>query len=545
MKIKARLCLKAKQIFNSIHTYALPLLVCAVIVISLLAIFSNLIGLPINSDDVAEQTLAHDLTLPGPHNLQMQIDTYALKFPVYLLFNFFFHPSADQVIAEAVLFNLIMIGLLWLWLMRLNHNKRTVWLVCVWLLSTGTYWMTYTVNPNVRNIELPLMLLLVFFILKRFKVLDKGFSIRSFVTDAVLMGIITGLLLYNDPYILFFCLLPLEIVVLISAMMKSGRAYAALFVTTIITIGMIVFRVLWVFLSHHGLSLTKYNEITDLSSSVIKLSYLPDKTVDVIKDYISLFGLNFTKLSDPLRIIAGLWELCILGLIVLPFYRAITHRRFTVFSMWMISVFIFTFAYIIVVGTPLYNTARYLIILVPLTALLAARGLDMLRNQSRFFYKVIVIVICLSILTNIAVAVTQIYNQAPNTKPNLVDYRLTTVIKRNRIKVAYGNYWLANLTYFLSDYQDNVLPTVCYSGVVYKDSALLDNERFNVSAGKSAVIASPDLVIPANSPYPQSPSCTVAATIKQFGRPQKNIRLSSSVSLLIYNHPLNLQWRPY
>ncbi len=109
----------------------------------------------------------------------------------------------------------------------------------------------------------------------------------------------------------------------------------------------------------------------------------------------------------------------------------------------------------------------------------------------------------------------------------------------------YGNYLLAGTLYYLSNYRVNVLPTVCYGGVIYKDRALLDETRFNNLTGPTGVIVSTDLVIPSNSPYPQSPSCTVSATEHMFGNPDTIVPLSKSDSLLVYNHGLRLRWRSY
>ena len=88
--------------------------------ISVLVILSSIATWTINSDDIAEQVMAHNLLTPGAHSLRVQIDTYFLKYPLYYLFNALTHPSVRQVIIESVLLNLIMITLLLVWWLRFN-----------------------------------------------------------------------------------------------------------------------------------------------------------------------------------------------------------------------------------------------------------------------------------------------------------------------------------------------------------------------------------------------------------------------------------------
>jgi hypothetical protein len=248
---------------------------------------------------------------------------------------------------------------------------------------------------------------------------------------------------------------------------------------------------------------------------------------------------------SPWRFLAGLPGLSIILLAIWEFYNIIHKRILSLFNVWIIMVFTFTFFYVIITGTPLFNTLRYLIILVPLTALLALNGLVELKKRSKQLYKTAAWLISLSLVCSLIVSVINISEHSHDPKPNQVSYSLIKALKNNGVDNTYVNYWTANITYYLSDYRDNVLPTVCYSGKVYKDPALLDSERFNFSGRRTGVVVTPDLIVPTNSPYPQSPSCTVSTTIKQFGKPQKIIQVAPSVSLLIYNYTLYLPWRQF
>jgi len=513
------------------------------LLIGLLALFSNLLGRPFNSDDVAEQSMTHSFLVSSHHALQVQTDTYIIKYPIYWLLGLLTHPSVTQIVLESFLFNLLMIILLWVWWKNFSPDIPITWLVFAWLLACGTYWMAQTVNPNTRNIEIPLMLLIGCFAAKYLESLkEHRYKLSRLVAYVSGSAIITGLLIYNDPYLLFFILLPLGLATLIYAKGKNDL-WPLLFAVFGLIISLVVFKHLVASASHHGISFTKFNEINDLSSSVA-FRYLPTKALHTLEGYLSLFGINTASASLSLwRFLAGLPGLSIIFLAIWALYDIIRKRMFSLFNLWIIMVIIFAFFYVIITGTPLVNTLRYLIILVPLTAFLAVNGLVDLKKQFNQLYRVAVWLISLSLICSMIVAIINLSEHAQNAKPDQANYNLITAFKHNGVKNAYVNYWMANITYYLSDYYDNVLPTVCYHGEVYKDSALLDSERFNFSGERTGVVATPKLIVPTNSLYPQSPSCTVSATIKQFGKPQNIVQIKPSVTLLVYNHKLYLPWR--
>jgi hypothetical protein len=223
----------------------------------------------------------------------------------------------------------------------------------------------------------------------------------------------------------------------------------------------------------------------------------------------------------------------------------IRKRQFSWLNLWILVVIVFTFSYVIITGVIAYNTVRYLIILLPLTGFLAATSVGVLQKKLGRHFQLVIILIVLATLFNTITAATTIVANSHNQDPNSLDYAIVKELRINDVNNAYADYWLANMSYYLSDYQDNVLPTWCYRSEIYKDPVLLDAKRFNVASTKTGLIVSPDLVVPISSPYPQSLSCSLSATIKQFGRPDKIVKLSSSASLLVYNHKLPIPWRKY
>jgi hypothetical protein len=539
--------MRALKITPKAKAYLPLAITCGTILIGLLAFFSNLVGRSFNSDDVAEQAMAHNFVTSPHHSLQVQVDTYFIKYPVYWLFGLLTHPSITQVAIESILFNVLMIILLWVWWRKFSPAAPITWLVFAWLLACGTYWMTQTINPNTRNLELPLMLLIGCFAATGLESLTQhGYTLnRRVVAFAVGFAIVSGLLVYDDPYLLFFILLPLGLATLLYVKGKNILRPVS-FVTLGLVISLGVFKLLGIIASHYGVHFTKFNEINDLGSSIVSSRYLPTKVLYTMEGYLSLFGISVSGASlNTWRFLAGLPGLSIVFLAIWALCSIIRRRIFSLFNLWIIMVIIFTFFYVIITGTPLVNTLRYLIILVPLTALLAVHGLTDLQKRRKQLYRVTVWLISLSLICNLIVAAINLNEHSQNPKPDQGSYSLIAALKRSGVENIYTNYWTANITYYLSDYHDNALPTVCYYGKIYKDPALVDSDRFNFSGERTGVVVTPNLVVPTNSPYPQSPSCTVSATMQQFGKPQEIIQVAPSVLLLIYNHPLYVPWRQY
>jgi len=539
-----------KTKIRTVSTFKPILIGLGVVVVVFLVLTSNLAGLSYNSDDVAQQTFVHNLTSPGPHLIEMENDNYIIKFPAYLVINLLTHPGIAQLVLESVLLNVAMIILLSAWWVMLFPKTSRSWLVFLWLLSSGTYWMAQTVNPDTRNIEVGLMVIFGFYAISKLQGLnEKSYkNKRSLIIKTVLFGAIGGGLTYNDPYLLFFVLLPLFVATLIYSLLHKD-----LRPTFVLSVGLyvdvVIFLVLGLVLARHNLRVTRFNEVYDVSSSYSPYNFTLSKIFRSLRSFLSLFGINISFSNFNIRqYIEGLANLSIVILAGFSLYDFIRNRRFSLRNLWIICTLVLTFIYVIGTGTPTFNTVRYFIILIPITAMLVLVSLTRLKEKQYKYYRLAVLLISLSIVLNAIGALTIINSNSSNEqigkpKPNSIDFRLVAALNANEVTNSYGNYWIANVAYYLSGYKDNILPTVCRFGKVYKDPVLVDIDRFNFTSSDAGIIVSPKLIADMNSPYPQSPSCTMSATLKQFGNPTRIVDVSSSVSLLVYDHRLNIPWR--
>jgi hypothetical protein len=515
MNIKRISYLTSKLRLKIWHKKSL-IIACAIVLVSGLAISSNLVGRSYTSDDVAHQAIAYNFTQSGKHTFGESNESFILKLPIYFIFNTLTNPGRAQLLWESLLFNAVMVCLLVIW-WRKSITKPSNWLVFTWLMADGLYWMLQTVNPNTRNLEIGLMLLFSWYVIN--KIISPPSDKRAVLLCVAGSGLVAGVLIYNDPYFLFYVLLPLFVAVFIYCIWRK-TIYPALAAGCTLLIGLVVNTSLGEILKHLGLSAGGSN-LANLVATTTVPGDLLRKTIQVLNSYLSLMGASQPGMWSSFRILLetalnfGVVCLAIFGL-----YSLIKKRKFSLLNIWMLVTIVISMGYAILSGLSVFYTVRYLIILVPLTALLVVYALQHLSSRSRKYYRLALIFIGLSLSINIIQSVITI-NQKRYLQPNLLDYKIVASLEKNDVAKSYGNDWVANISYYLSDYKSNVLPTVCFQGNVYPDLTLVEVQRFSLYSTKTGIIVSPKLVIPTRSPFPPSPSCTVWATIKQFGAPQK------------------------
>lgn len=516
--------------------YKISIIAGVVVLVFIISIFSNIIGRSFTSDDVSEQSYTHNLTQPGPHTILMENDTYILKLPVYFVFNAIVHPGRTQLVLESLLFNGLMIVLLLIWWRKIAPKTNDSWLVFIWLLTTGVYWISQTINSNDRNADIGLMLLFSLFAIR---IISSPIALsRRTLLYTAGGSVIAAILTYDDPYFLFFVLIPLLTATYIYSYRQ--KVYSPAFVFTAgLLLCLLMYKALAMVFAHFGLLISNINRITVLTSTTVRQSYIPTKIVKTLNAYLSLMG------SSPKSIIIhpSYWLLPSIifnaGVVFLALnslYDIIRHHKYTPLNLWVLMTIIVSFGYILIIGDNIIDTFRYFLILLPVTALLVASAIMRFATGPRKYYRLATAVVGIALCLNVINGVVLIYQKRNLAAPNLINYQIISALNKYGVTTSYGDYWVANISYYLSDYKDNVLPMHCSKGDLYPDPTLLDAQRYKIPHTTFGVIVAPSLFIATPETYHQAPSCTVKATIKQFGLPQKIVHITPAVSLLIYDH---------
>jgi hypothetical protein len=368
-------------------------LIVVIVAISAVSFSANIVGRSFTSDDVAQQTMAHDLSQPGRHTLALENDTYVLKFPIYFAFDTLMHSGRAQLIFESLFFVALMVVLLVLWWKHIASSSWTSWVVFMWLMAVGAYWMSQIVNPNTRNVLLGLLLLLGLVIIRMLQVPPKG---RRVPIYAVGLAAVAALLMYDDPYVLYFLLVPLFVALIIYYCKK--RTYAPLFVALVsFLLCICLYKVIASCLAHFGIAIGAINILSGLTGNITAPHLLPHKILQVFNGYLGLVGASPTIVAHhPWRLPDVLLNSAVICLAFSSLYTIVRRHSFTLVNLWILMTFILTFSYLIITGVPVIETYRYSLILVPLTALLVAFALQRLTQSKSVYYHAGLTIVALS-----------------------------------------------------------------------------------------------------------------------------------------------------
>jgi hypothetical protein len=515
------------------------LLTLLIATIATLSIATNLASWTFTSDDVAQQTIAHDLMQPGPHAILLENDTYVSKLPVYLVFNSVLRPGRTQLVLESLVFNITMVLLLFWWWRMSSFSKPTAWLPFLWFLAAGVFWMSQTINPNTRNVDIGIMLLYAAYAIKGARASLKTHSMK--LPLAILgFGAIGGCLSYDDPYFLFFIVLPLLLALFIQFYVRKSFLLIMLLVTILIICLGVYFSIAEV-LKHFGLLISNKNELSTIAATITHPKDIPRRALQVMNAYLSLLGASPAYMQPDsfewLRISAN-GVIVLLGLSGL--WIIVRKKSYEILRLYLPITFIAVFACLTITGIFITESARYLIVLLPTTALLVDITLQQLRRLRPLYYRIAAAAVVIAVTCNTVQALTHLHQSQSSQPQNQISYRLASVMQKNNVSAVYATYWLSNITYYLSDYHANVLPAICSKGALFQDPTLLDGVRFNNRYKNIGILVSPTFAIPnenslvATKNKPVNPTCTLSAMYKQFGKPQKILAVSPSVELLVY-----------
>jgi hypothetical protein len=514
------------------------LLILLIFAIATLSATTNIAHWTYTSDDVAQQAITHDLTQSGPHNILLENDTYVSKLPIYLVFNFLMKPGKTELVLESLVFNSLMVGLLLWWWSLFSYHKEATFLSIVWLLAAGVFWMSLTINPNTRNVDLGIMLVYAAYAIKLMSSPPNKYSMKLFTVPA--FGIIGGCLTYDDPYFLFFIIFPLFAALCTQSYARKTFKALAIF-PVVLVICLSVYFGLGEIFKHFDILISSKNELNSIAATITRPHDLPKRALQVVNAYLSLLGASPAYVSpngfEWLRITVNA-IVVLLGLSGL--WIIIRNRSSDVLHLYIPLTFVAVFACLIITGVSIAESARYLIVLLPLTALLVGITLEQWHRQHPAYYKWIASVVVVAIVCNIIQGVAHLYQKEVPQSQNHISHQLASVMQKDNVSAVYATYWLSNITYYLSDYRANVLPAICSKGRLFQDPTLLDEIRFNKRYKNIGILVSPNFIVPNENSLvnvnnkPLNSSCTLEAMRKQFGAPQKTISVSSSIELLVY-----------
>jgi len=496
-----------------------------------------------NSDDVSWQNIllswkpfsGHKAFLGGS-------DNFIIKAPLFALFGHFFAPGRRLLLLESgvfagaafTLFYCSSLYFLKKLKIRLNYVNLLPFL---WFASFGYFMARLYLNPILRNFELGLSFVTFVLAAKTYyREIDPWGSWTAKATT-LLSSVIAGLLIYNDPYFLYFTLAPVVVLfVLLYALKKLERT--KLLTVLGIAIASLVFSKLIAHLAIKAGAILLFKE----PAKFVSFDALSSNVMLAIQGTLNLFGANFFgQLAASLVAVAALLNF---GILVFIFYRTWGLRRavwaakgeFSPYLLWSgffgcLSLFVlavYTFSSLAVdIGT-----YRYLIMMAFSSVLFLAIVIGSLKKGRLVLAGVIVAAILFNLAAAVSGSRSSLGDQAGAliNKPNSLNFQIIDALRTKGLTKGYAPYWDGNINSYLSGGDIAFLPISCFESQKTEIiQFLIDQGQLSRPASRSFYVIDPDLSSPA--------TCTPQQVVTQFGQPAETFRLSDK-TIWLYNYDI-------
>ena len=518
-----------------------------ILAVSLVLIMFNLVlvyhNRSYNSDDVSWQNIlltwrpfsGHKAFLGGS-------DNFIIKAPLFALFGHFFAPSRRLLLLESGVFAsaafMLFYGSSLYFLKKLKVRLTYVNLLpFLWFASFGFFTARLYLNPILRNFELGLAF--VAFVLAAkiyYGEINVWGSLLAKVTT-LLSCAIAGLLIYNDPYFLYFTLVPVVVLFILLYVLKKLER-AKLLALLGIAVASLLFSKLIAHLAIKAGVVLLFKE----PAKFVSFDALSSNVTLAAQGTLNLFGANFFgQLAASLVAVSALLNFGILAFI---FYRIWILKRagwsakgelspyllwsgfFGCLSLFVLAVYTFSSLAVDI------GTYRYLIMMAFSSVLFLAIVISSLKKGRL----VLAGVITAAILFNLAAAIngsrSSLGDQAGAliNKPNSLNFQIIDALGAKGLTKGYAPYWDGNINSYLSGGHIAFLPISCFEGQKTEIiQFLIDQSQVSRPASRSFYVIDPDLSSPA--------TCTQQQVVAQFGQPAEKFKLSDK-TIWLYNYDI-------
>lgn len=525
-------------------------LIPGVFLVSLLFLLANLFFAyhirPFNSDDVTWQNALLTWRPFRGQVFYLSPDTWIIKYPFFAIFSHLFSPGRKVLGVEAAILAVINISLFFwaaiYFIRKLGGRINLVVLLpLVWLCSFGINLSQLWLNTNLRNIEIGLSSVLLMLVAKVYDGELKPFKSTLSICSSLVVCVLAGLMIYNDPFFLYFTVVPL----------------VALFVFLFFK-NAIDKRLLWLFFGGTFISLLSWKVFAHIGYGAhIYLANQPPQFISyqnlytqigtAIQALLKIFSADFTGLlaTSHAAIVALLNFLLLaitVGLVIKYFastrsLEATGRSQKLPFSLWR-NFFAFTMVaifgiYILsgLVGD--LGTYRYLILLPFFAVILLPVWISRLGRRNQL---IVGAILALSILANMVTNFDSARNvslaMAPN-KANAQNAELIKSLEKHNLHLGFGQYWDGNINSYLSNNKVQILPVICDAGQTVQFNWLVNGNLYNNSTPQKTFI-----VMDANPPvWPAL--CNTQAMSQQFGPPAYSFQVNSAYTVLVYNYNIS------
>jgi hypothetical protein len=494
---------------------------------------------PFTSDDTFWQTILMNGWLPFQHatvtlgNSSIHID----KLPLYWLFDALASPSRKVLFIESSLIAIASFtAFYWscIYLLGRIANKArlsfTSLVPFLWIVGLGYAFLSLYLDPDWRSFEISFSFVIFALTYAFWRGDTKLQSVRSRLL-LVLLVTYVGLLIYSDPYILYFALAPLGLFAVIAFFPLRKISLGTSIVTLFSVIASFVLATLFSALgSQAGVTIQiKYDYI-----AFVDFSQLGSNIAQTIHSVLVIFGADFFGHHITASLITPLLSFAVLAVITYAIYKVTIHVRTqpSLNALWLLffsAVLLLSLAFYALTNTNQgVVTYRYLLFPVLLCALPFSYFITTLKRRSLIYALTGIMVV--SIVFNIA----SLRDTTTDNRANIDNYQVIGMLKSLGYTKGYAGYWDANINSYLSADSVRVLPSLCTGPKMTQWQWLINDDAFHKETDKSFYIYNP------NAPWPivsQGNLCDDTTLSKQFGSPVRKLAYKQEV-IYLYDYDI-------
>lgn len=518
-----------------------------IITVYLLCIFLILLNLylthkirPYNSDDVSWQNiLLHWRPFNGNKLILSDSDNFVFKLPFFIIFENLLEPSRRALLIESTFFSVASFSFFYFAILKfMNYFKvktsYTNLLPIIWYASSGIAIANMSLNSVVRNIEMGITFVLLFFAFIFIK--NNNHITKKFISVIKLLCFIflCGLIIYSDTYITYFVIAPLMILFAVQFLSKTLDLEVILkimFITAAIILCSILLKY-----PAQSLGITTGTNIP-LEFVTFNLFF---KNISLgIESTLQIFGANFFGLKIySLSAASAILNFLIFALFIFLLFRQLTSEikefkktnKLNLKSWMLFFGLIYFYSFTLFIFSTMAThllTYRYFIMAFMSIILFLVLFLD--KCCSRLFKNLTTSLFVLAIVFNFIVSKQGYrYNflSLSNNKTNSNNYILISSLKSNNLYKGYASYWNSGINNYLSNGSLSISPTICTDSKLQIYEWLIDESREKIPSKNSFIIIS-------NDEYKDA-TCSVNVLSDQFGPPEKIINIGNLYQIYVY-----------
>lgn len=477
-----------------------------------------------NSDDVALQTILGQWRRGYHATAHLGADSFILKVPLYLLVASLFENGRTALLVTTLVLNVMGFSL-YVWSIRyfatrfsVDHERPHLFIwPLLWVAGLGLILANALITPNLRNVEIGLAFFLIALVAKFW-----DGELEASPAWLLIAVPLLGLFLYDDPYFLFLCVVPLLALLAASRAIRPFDRRTTLLGAFLLG-GILAYKVFEVVFRSFGIHPAKAD------TSLAGLDGIRHHFRILVHGSLLLFEADL--ISNGLSLARPRLLLNLAVLLCTLLYPVALWRRRVRFAdepwKWFFGLYPILVAAVFVFSTQAIDlhSARYLVLLPFLSVLVLGVGFHEITDKR--LRTGAVLLVALATTSNVVSTLDE-YRSQPG-GPNRLNYTIVNAVGSKGLTKGYAEYWSSNINTYLSEDRVDFIQVTCEESRVEPYEWLTDDGIHAKRASRTFYLW--------EGGDPES-GCGYDQVLRQFGEPAEVVPVTNGLKLLIYDYDL-------